>query len=338
MSRLIKVLLFSVFFSLCFLQVVLATESLFYKEMNLIGGYSSRDHWIDKGNMMNSSLGFEYYGKFSNDYGDFLTADLQMRVAYDSTKNSHDAWGVEIHNAWLEYRLMQPVKLRLGHFDVPFGLEPVVDTHATLLQTLAENNIGFKQDWGTEFRGSLPLFDYELALQLGSGMSVRRKDGSFLASARIGTPTGRNLQGGLSLLYGEVLDTEGMSTFPKNELSSDKAVTKKRVGLDGEYLFGSYLFKGEVAYGKNDSNRVLGYLAEIDYTLPKYQNCQLELQFQSWINDLSRKSSDDSTLTAGVSYRLSQNKTLRAAFSHELNNSGQKEEDKFLVQFYYFGL
>ncbi|MDD5044215.1 MAG: hypothetical protein PHH69_02110 [Candidatus Omnitrophica bacterium] len=315
-----------------------ASESLFYKEINLIGGYSNIDHWVGKSSTLANSIGFEYYKKFSNEYGDYMTGDLQMRASYDSKKNSHEAWGLEIHNAWLEYKLGYVTKIRAGHFDPSFGLEPVLDTHGTILQTLAMNDIGFTKDWGISLRGSLPKFDYESSLQLGSGMSIRRKDGSFLATTRIGSPSSENLQYGFSLLYGKVLETDGMRTFPKNELLSDEATDKKRVGIDGQYLFGPYLFKGEVAYGTNDKDRVLGYLTEIDYTLPKYQNCQFELQFQSWINDLNESSSDLSTLTAGVSYKLTQNKTLRATFSHDFSNDGEKEEDKFLLQFYYFGL
>jgi len=128
-----------------------------------------------------------------------------------------------------------------------------------------------------------------------------------------------------------------MRTMPQDKLLSDKAVSKKRVGLDSQYLFGSYLFKGEVAYGENDSKKVLGYLGEVDYTMPRYQNWEWELQFQSWINKLGESSSDDSTLTLGTSYKLNQNTTLRAAFSHDFNIMGQKNENKILLQFYFFG-
>ena len=214
------------------------SEGFFYKEVNLIGGYSSRDGWIDKNGMINSSVGFEFYRKFSGDYGDFLTANLQMRAAYDSSENSHQAWGAEIHNAWLEYRSSQYLKIRGGHFAPSFGLEPVVDTHSTLLQTLADQDIGFDKDWGVQMRGSFPKFDYQASMQIGSGMSIRRQDDSYLATLRIGTPQDRNLQGGLSVLSGRTLESEGMRTFPRDKLLSPDAVNKNRVGLDGQYLYG----------------------------------------------------------------------------------------------------
>jgi len=326
----ILVLIFSV-------NIAFAGQALFYKEVNIIGGYSDRDDWVGKGDSLMNSIGFEDYRKFSNEYGDYLTTDLQVRFSYDSLEDSQDAWAVEIHNAWLEYKLGYGYNLKLGHFDPAFGLEPVLDTHGVLLQTLAMKNIGFKKDWGIALKGSLPKFDYKIALQTGSGMSIRRKDGSHLLTARIGSPLTQDFQYGVSFLYGEVLNTNGMSTFPKNHLLQDEAVIKKRIGLNAQYFYGSYSFKGEIAYGQDDGEDVLGYLFETDYTLPNHQNVQLELQFQSWINDIHSGDTDDSTLAAGISYKLNEDITLRALVAHDFNLYGEKEDDKVLFQFYYFG-
>jgi len=104
--------------------------------------------------------------------------------------------------------------IRAGHFDPAFGLEPVTDTHGTLLQTLAPKNIGFKKDWGIGYRGLLGKFDYQLAVQLGSGMGIRRKDGSYLLTGRISTPQTRDTQIGLSFLYGRTLVSGQSWTIP----------------------------------------------------------------------------------------------------------------------------
>lgn len=337
MLRKCNIFLFCLFVLLILKAPLLANESLFYKEANLIGGYSNRDHWVGNSNDLTNSVGFEDYRKFSNEYGDYLTTDLQVRLAYLSTGNSHNSWGIQIHNAWLLYKMNYAAKLRIGHFDPAFGLEPLLDTHSTILQTLAMKDIGFKKDWGVGLEGALPKFDYKLALQLGSGMGIRRRDGSFLLTSRVGSPVSENFQYGISFLYGKVLETEDMKTIPQDKLLSDQAILKKRVGLDSQYLFGPYLFKGEIAYGENDSKKVLGYLGEVDYTIPKYQNWEVELQFQSWINKLGENSSADSTLSLGTTYKLNQQTTLRAAYSHDFSMMGQKEEDKILLQFYFFG-
>lgn len=315
---------------------VFADQSLFYKEFNLIGGYSRQDKWIGKSDTKKNSLGFEDYRKFSTDYGDFLTTDFQLRVAYDSSQSLGDAWAVEIHNAWAEFKLGSSNKFRFGHFDPSFGLEPLVDTHGTILQTLAKEDIGFIKDWGVSLRGVAPSFDYEVSLQIGSGMSIYRQDGSYLATARVGSPSSSNFQYGISFLIGDVLETMGMQTIPRNQLVSNDAISKKRIGGDIQYLYGSYLLKAECAYGTNEDKDVLGYLFELDYTIPDIQNWELELQYKSWINDLSERNSDDSTLSIGTSCKLNQELTFRAVYLHNFNHIGGKEDDKVLLQLYYY--
>jgi len=324
------------YYLLSFVSSAFADQSLFYKEVNLIGGYSRQDKWIGGSDTLKNSVGFEDYRKFSGDYGDFLTTDFQLRVAYDSSESMDDAWAVEIHNAWAEFKLNSSNKFRFGHFDSSFGLEPLVDTHGTILQTLAEDDIGFIKDWGVSLRGVAPSFDYEVSLQLGSGMSIYRQDGSYLATARVGSPSPSNFQYGISFLIGDVLETMGMQTIPRNQLVSNDAISKKRIGGDIQYLYGPYLLKSECAYGKNEDKNVLGYLFELDYTIPRSQNWELELQYKSWMNDLSDRHSDDSTLSVGVSCKLNQKLTLRAAYLHDFNRMGGKEDDKVLFQFYYY--
>jgi hypothetical protein len=318
-------------------DTALASHFLFYKELNAIGGYSKEDGWIDQSNMQSNSVGFEHYGKFSGKYGDYLTTDLQVRFAYDGTKKFKDAWGLQIHNAWAEYRISHAAKLKAGHFDPAFGLEPIVDTHSTILQTLITRNIGFKKDWGISLNGYMADFDYAVALQLGSGMSIRRLDSSYLVTARVGTPSGRDFRYGVSAMIGNVLVTEGMSTFPKDHLLSNDAIPKKRLGFDCQYNWISVLLKAETAYGLNDNKNVIGYLIEADYTPPRSQHWEFDTQFQSWVNDLGKSGSEDSTVSASLSYKLNQKITVRAAFIKDLNIFKGPEDIRALLQFYYYG-
>ncbi len=234
----------------------------FYKEAVIVGGYSDIDKWIaHKSKGMTNSVGFEYYRKLSDEYGDFLTVDLQMRLAYDSREDSPDEFGCEIHNAWLEYKPGLGKAIRLGHFDPAFGLEPVLDTHGTLLQTLAHKNIGFKKDWGIGYKGLLGDYDFQLAAQLGSGMGVRRKDGSFLLTGRMSTPQSRDTQLGLSFLYGYTLASGQSWTIPAPELISEETVRKRRIGIDFQGPLWLFDFKAEIAAGDNDGTTVAGGMA-----------------------------------------------------------------------------
>lgn len=327
---------------LAFIFVTLAPEAVqaenFYREAVVIGGYSDRDKWVGKKDMsLKNSVGFEYFRKFSDEYGDFLTLDLQMRMAYDSKEDSQDAFGVEIHNAWLEYKLGLGKALRLGHFDPAFGLEPVLDTHGTLLQTLAHKNIGFKKDWGVGYKGLLGDYDYEIAAQLGSGMSINRKDGSFLLTSRISTPRTKEPQLGISFMYGQVLEAEQSWTIPAPELVNDKSTRKKRVGIDLQCPLGVLDFKGEIAAGDNDGTTAAGGLAEFGYTFPEQQNLTIKMQTLYWSDDWGEKDACDFTLSPVLEYKLGPLTTIRLGYFYDVYSSS--DEDKLiLLQFYYFGL
>jgi hypothetical protein len=333
---------FIVFFGFLFLHgIAQASDFLFYKELNLIGGYSNKKQWVGSSDTLSNSVGFEHYGKFSSEYGDYLTTDLQIRGAYDANQRFSDAVSLEIHNAWAEYRANNELKIKGGHFAPAFGLEPIVDYHSTILHSLIERDIGFEKDWGVELRGSLPAFDYQTAFQIGSGMSIRREDSSFLVTGRVGTSPIEDFQYGISAMVGNVLETIGMSTFPHNHLLSKEGVFKQRVGLDCQYNWNSFLFKTETAYGTNETKNVIGYMTEVDYTAPKNQNWGVETQFQSWFNDMKRPQSDDTTFSLCLSYKLSDKITLRVAFIHDLNLSGdmfpEGRDTRVLAQFYYYG-
>ena len=154
-----KCLVAITFICLLFNGTALASDFLFYKELNLIGGYSNKNGWTGKSETLLNSVGFEHYGKFSTDYGDYLTTDIQVRGAYDSSEPFNRAVSCEIHNAWAEYRANSEIKIKAGHFAPAFGLEPIVDYHSTILHSLIERDIGFEKDWGLELRGTLPAFD-----------------------------------------------------------------------------------------------------------------------------------------------------------------------------------
>ena len=310
----------------------------FYREAMIMGGYSERDIWVgrkDKG--IKNSLGFEYYRKFSNDYGDFLTLDVQVRAGYDSKEDSQDAFGIEIHNAWAEYNLGLGKAIRLGHFDPAFGLEPVLDTHGTLLQTLASKNIGFKKDWGIAYKGMLGDYDYEVAAQIGSGMGIRRKDGSYLMTGRIGTPQTREFRYGLSFLYGRTLRPGESWTIPASELLSNRSVRKKRIGVDLQFPLGPVEFKGEVAAGDNDGTTAGGALAEFAYTVPGLERLELKLQGTYWSNDWDKKNTRDSTIAPVIEYEVTPSLSARLGYFHDIDSPGSSKDRLVLLQLYYYG-
>lgn len=335
-------------------------QSFFYKELVIAPAYYfGEDEWKLRDIDSATSVGFEYFRIFSGDKGDWLTTDIQIRFPMGHKKrlrrNAYANFNLnfdfdedkfksimstewrpmyEIHNLYANLKLNAGrSNIKIGHFDVPFGLEPLIDTHPTLLQTQASKNIGFKRDWGLSVNGALPSFDYEASATLGCGgvKKIWRKDGSYLFAGRIGTPTSNDLQYGFSLLYGRVLPAL------YDEYLFEKALSRKRIGVDGQYYYRAYLFKGELAYGKDEDHDILSGLLEVDYTVPRYQNLQLEAQLKTFFNDLDKGGSDDTIMTLGASYKLTNEITLRANYIHDFNLSLGEEEDIIGFQFYYYG-
>jgi hypothetical protein len=306
-------------------------------ELNAVGGYSDNEEWISeiRGSQRNS-VGFEHFRKLANEYGDFLTFDLQARLSYDSSEPGGHAVGLEIHSAWAEYKLGLGRNLRFGHFAPAHGLEPVTDTHGTILQTLAMQDVGFKKDWGVGYRGLLGPFDLSMAAQLGSGMGIQLRDGSFLVSAQVWEPPGDGFRYGLSLLAGRVLPSRGGWTIPSPDFESE-AVTKVRAGAAAELTVGSFEFKGELSAGKNGDTGVGGAMLEAGYTPPSIQALTLEAQGRAWSGDLEDADDLASSIALGASYALTRGWTVRAYVIHELSRPGGAEDTSAVVQAYYFG-
>lgn len=306
-------------------------------EINAVASYSELDEWTAKApGSQRNSVGFEYFGKLSNDFGDFLTVDVQLRLSHDPDESDHEGLGVELHNAWAEHRLGLGRNVRIGHFSPAFGLEPVVDTHGTILQTLAMQDIGFKKDWGVGYRGVLGPFDLSFAGQLGSGVGIQMNDGSFLATAQIWTPPGDEFRYGFSLLAGRVLRSTGGRLLPEPEFASE-AVTKTRAGAAAEYTVGSFEFEGELSVGRDKDRSVAGGLVQTGYTPPSLQDLTLELQVRAWSGDTDESEALASSITAGGSYRVTRGWTLRAYLAHDIERPGDTEDTRAVFQAYFFG-
>lgn len=313
------------------------TEFL-YKELNLIGGYSHNDGFVGKSRgMLKNSVGFEYFRKFSDQYGDHLTLDLQVRYSYDSMENSKEAHAVEIHNAWLEYKLGLGKSLIIGHFDPAFGLEPVVDTHSSLLQTLAMHSLGYTKDWGIGYKTLLGDFDFQIAAQLGSGMPLYYYDHSYMLTTRIATPMRDGKQLGLSFAYGQTLSFEQERTIPAPDLMNKYSEQKKLIGLDYQTPLGPFGFKGEIAVGDKEGDSVGGALAEVSYTLPDNQNLTFKFQTSYWTDNFANSGMADGTIAPVMEYKINNEWSFRTGYFHDFK-AMEKKDRIILLQLYYYGL
>ena len=194
-------------------------------------------------NQWTVAAGFEIFKKFSSKVRDTADLDLQMRITRTETvdKPGSEKTRVEWHNAYLTF--FNPLggfgklHLRLGHFDQPFGLEPITDTHGTLLQLSSIPNFGFKKDWGVEIFGDLsPDINYDIAYTRGSGMYYNDREQTGMFWARLGT-TGKfqretNTELGLSFARGERLSESAYRLSGSIDKLNNYRVRTERYGAD----------------------------------------------------------------------------------------------------------
>ena len=125
-----------------------------------------------------NAIGLDLQKIFSDEKGDIATLLFQPYVVRRDNAlpipqhvEDDDDWEFEIHDFYLNVTRWGAgrTNFKIGHFDVPLGLEPNVDTHFTVRQLIPGPNLGQKKDWGVSLNDNLPSFDYEVALTQGSG-------------------------------------------------------------------------------------------------------------------------------------------------------------------------
>jgi hypothetical protein len=313
------------------------STSLTSFEVNLVAAHCGRDGWSGQvPHSQRNSVGFEHFARLSGSRGDFLTLNVQARLSYDTSVDSDDALALELHNALAELRLGLGRKVRVGHFAPEFGLEPALDTHATLLQTLAIPDIGFKKDWGIGYGVALGAVDLGVAAQLGAGMGIERRDGSYLVTARVSTPERGNPVLGVSALLGEVLSGTRPSLYPAPEYG-DHATNKTRLGADASYVWRRFTLAAELSSGKNDGTETLGGALLIDYIPRGNDRLALRARLFAWTDEPDAGDSLWSEIALVGSYRVTSRWTLRLLGARELAAVTGPEQTRFAVQAYYFG-
>lgn len=135
--------------------------------------------------------------------------------------------------------------VRVGHFEVPYGLEHAIDTNGTLRQYQQGQNLGIKADWGVSLNNQHTRFEYEIGVTTGGNQELKRQDDSFVFSARVGTPEGENTVIGASIYRSKL-----------NQL------TRERLGVDLRYYMGLHGIFAEISYGENNNQDILNGLLE----------------------------------------------------------------------------
>lgn len=208
--------------------------------------------------------------------------------------------------------------IRVGHFEVPFGLEQNINTNGTLRQ-LTFKDRGIKTDWGATINGILTRLEYEIAVSRGSGNDIRSTDDPYLVAGRIGSRSDRNLIFGLSFLRGEILDSAG-------------TIERTRVGLDMAWYRGLLEVLLEVSAGEDADTNTVNGLAELSLRNPM-ETLHGWLQLRHYQTDTATGWDESSSATLGMAWEPDRNWSLSSQWIEPFEQSnGLDEAGKFQLQ------
>ncbi len=270
---------------------------------------------------------------------------LQL-IAEDPPDISHGR-DVQVGEAYLLYKL--PLRddvgttsfIKLGQFQIPFGLLAVYDPHLKIVQPLYAQSLGLRTDWGAALSGTLyGYLQYDFALTTGSGPNHADVDADRLVTFRLGrTFSTRNgmLTVGGSLLSGRLpvtdpdqsdpfaveLPPSGRSRLSHTDFEGDRFTPKTRIGGDFTYGYKAITARGEAVAGADKSNRVLGYYLEGDYEfLPRVSGLLARSLFVYPVGN-----SNASREYVGLNYKAGRHLSLGAVYEYlrdvPRNSSGQ---------------
>lgn len=263
------------------------------------------------------ALGLDVHKVFSGASGDVATLVFQPYLLRADSLAPAPALFEEDHDYALQWRIVNAnlrlvesgaANLRVGHFELPFGLEQNLDTNGTLRRTPHVGNFGFVADWGATLNGELDSVDYEVAWSRGSGNEYLDRGGDGVMSGRIGTPREGTTVLGASFVHGDFLRGNG-------------TVRRTRVGLDGTHLWRAWTFQGELSHGQDsaavDSTRLL---VEANWRNPYETQIAWAQLFHT---SFARGGPGGDVIEARLGYRIqtSKNWLLSAQVAHTLQDA-----------------
>ncbi|NKB37789.1 MAG: hypothetical protein GKR93_11555 [Gammaproteobacteria bacterium] len=259
------------------------------------------------------AIGLDLHKVFQNEYGDYGTLIFQpFLVRVENLKNppaffdDGNDWALNWRMINFNYTALAKGKfnIRLGHFEVPFGLEQNIDTNGTLRQYTFSTR-AIKADWGFSVNGALNKLDYEFALSRGSGNDYSSRHNPYLFSGRIGTPVTKNLVFGVSGFFGETLQKNGTTN-------------RKLLAVDLAYYFYQWEFLLELSGGDVDDDTETHILTEASWRSPM-ESLHLYSQFRNSSKKFSGQRTSLNSITVGIHYDFTSSTGLSGEIRHNFD-------------------
>ncbi len=224
------------------------------------------DSFPNKSGFQNA-VGFDAYTKITSAERDLATIVIQL---YGMRLDGHprpapffegeDDWELMPRINTMNIHLLpdRSLNLKIGHYEIPYGLEVPINSNGTIRQLNHGPNLGVKVDYGVGLNGTLKHFQYDFGISRGAGVEFDLDTDAYIFAGRIGTVTDRES------FYG--INSVGLSVF---HMESDKAgrsntLRRQRVGLDGQYYMGPFGAMGEFSVGHDSDRFLVNSLAELN--------------------------------------------------------------------------
>ena len=209
-------------------------------------------------------FGMDLHKIFTADDGDVGTLTLQpFLIRTDNLQSFPRSLFDDPHDWKIEWRISNfnftglgrgKPNIRFGSFEIPFGLEQIVNTNGTIRDYLHFQNYGIKSDWGMTLNGEANDVEYEIAASRGSGNRYRRRGDPFLFAGRVGTSRNKPVILGVSGLHGETVNFNGASGTTR----------RSRVGIDMTFGGERMVYMAEATAGFQNDARVFSGIIEFD--------------------------------------------------------------------------
>ncbi|MBM3962264.1 MAG: hypothetical protein FJ306_10245 [Planctomycetes bacterium] len=270
-------------------------------------------------------LGLDLHKVVSGDSADIGTLTVQgYLLRFDNVAmrpdfiEDDDDWDFEWRIVTWNHKLSSDGALnaKLGHIELPFGLEHTFDSNGTLRNFLLMPHIGVMADWGVGINGTLEQLDYELTLTRGTGNEWHDSGDPFLACGRFATPCEGNFVAGLSACHGD-------TGLP------GRIVRRTRAALDVQWNVGRFALLGEVGGGRVGGVDVASALFELDI----HDDSETFLGFLRCVVESNLSGGSDSSIqaVAGLQWRPDSHWDLSAQVTQDLDTLGSADTNTVLA-------
>lgn len=240
------------------------------------------------------------------------------------------------------------LNFRIGHFEIPYGLEHVIDTNGTVRQFIPGRNLGLKADWGVSINGVLRHLEYELALTRGTGNEFFHRGEPFIIAGRIGTPRHRNFILGVSAFHGRVWNPgavgqwrSGLKTPSRAEAARgitdtaggrgrDDILRRTRFGIDVQWYVGTVGILAEGSFGRDYNQDVFNGLVEINWSNAE-DNWFVYTQARTFAQRFARGWDSATQSVAGVRYRPDNHWSFSVQYVQDIDSMLDARRDAMLT-------